>query len=192
MSYRTYDNELRLLQKRANERMRQLEKQERKSPAYRAIQARLEMMGKETKGSRGRRFSETGRGSYNEREHEKKILQDFLNMRTSTIRGARSYYDDVWETANADNKLTASGISREQWFDFFESLPDNKKDRMFYSQQVKIFKSFMRKNGRLVDEGKITVEEIAEAMQDAEKLDEVYTNLTALAGDDFTIKDVSK
>lgn len=192
MAYRTYDSELRLLQKRANERMRQLEKQERKSPAYRAIQARLEMMGKETKGSRGRRFSETGRGSYNEREHEKKILQDFLNMRTSTTKGARSYYDDVWATANADNKLTASGISREQWFDFFESLPDNKKDRMFYSQQVKIFKSFMRKNGHLVDEGKITVEEIAEAMQDAQKLDEVYTNLTALAGDNFTIKDVSK
>lgn len=192
MAYRTYDSELRLLQKRANERMRQLEKQERKSPAYRAIQARLEMMGKETKGNRGRRFSETGRGSYNEREHEKKILQDFLNMKTSSIKGAKSYYDDVWATANADNKLTASGISREQWFDFFEALPDSKKDRMFYSQQVKIFKSFMRKNGNLVDEGKITVEEIAEAMQDAQELDEVYTNLTALAGDDFTIKDVSK
>ena len=192
MAYRTYDSELILLQKRANERMRQLEKQERKSPAYRAIQARLEMMGKETKGNRGRRFSETGRGSYNEREHEKKILQDFLNMRTSTTKGARSYYDVVWATANADNKLTASGISREQWFDFFESLPDNKKDRMFYSQQVKIFKSFMRKNGRLVDEGKITVEEIADAMQKAQELDEVYTNLTALSGEDFTIKDVSK
>ena len=192
MAYKTYDKELRLLQKTANERMRQLEKQERKSPAYRAIQARLEMMGKEVKGTRGRRFSETGKGTYNEREMQKRILKEFLGQKTSTLSGSKDYYDRVWNSANEGGKLTAAGISRQQWFDFFEALPDSKKDRMFYSQQVKIFKSFMRRHGELVDEGKLTVADIAEAMQEASQLNEVYANLTELAGEDFTIMDVTK
>ena len=54
---------------------------------------------------------------------------------------------------------------------------------MFYSQQVKIFKAFMRKNGELVDEGKISIEEIADSIQDAEELNEVFSNLNDLTLD---------
>lgn len=175
-----FDPELRLMQKAANERLRQLEKQGIKSPAYNALQAKLEILGKERKGQRGRRFSETGKGTYNEREMQKKILNEFLHQKTATISGAKDYYDRVWETANKDDKLTNAGISREQWFDFFDSLPDSKKDRMYYSQQVKIFKAFMRKNGELVDEGKITVEQIANAIQEADKLNEAFSDLNNL------------
>ena len=39
-----FDPELRLMQKAANERMRQLEKQGIKSPAYNALQAKLEIL----------------------------------------------------------------------------------------------------------------------------------------------------
>ena len=177
---RRFDPELRLMQKAANERLRQLEKQGIKSPAYNALQAKLEILGKERKGQRGRRFSETGKGTYNEREMQKKILNEFLHQKTSSISGAKDYYDRVWETANKDGKLTNAGISREQWFDFFDSLPDSKKDRMYYSQQVKIFKAFMRKNGELVDEGKITVEQIANAIQEADKLNEAFSDLNSL------------
>ena len=192
MAYKGYDKELRLMQKAANERMRQLEKQNRKSPAYRAIQARLEMMGKTTKGSRGRRFSETGKGTFNEREHQKKILQEFLGQKTSTLTGAKDYYDKVWETANKDGKVTAAGITREQWFDFFEALPDSKKDRMFYSQQVKIFKAFMRRNNELVDEGKIKIEDIADAIQEAETLDAVFDNLNEMTMNELITSGMSK
>lgn len=177
---RRFDPELRLMQKAANERLRQLEKQGIKSPAYNALQAKLEILGKERKGQRGRRFSETGKGTYNEREMQKKILNEFLHQKTSSISGAKDYYDRVWQTANKDGKLTNAGISREQWFDFFDSLPDSKKDRMYYSQQVKIFKAFMRKNGELVDEGKITVEQIANAIQEADKLNEAFSDLNSL------------
>lgn len=172
--------DLRLKQKRANERMRQLEIAQIESPAYRAVQAKLEILGKQRKGARGRRFSETGRATYNEMEVQLKILNEFLGQETSTIRGAKDYYDRVWETANKGDKLTSAGITREQWFDFWDSMPDKKKDRMFYSQQVKIFKSFMRKNGQLVDEGKITVEQIADAIQDSKNLKEVLGNVNKL------------
>ena len=176
------DKELRLMQKRANERMRQLEMKGIKSPAYKAVQAKLEILGKRTKGDRGRRFSETGRATYNEAEMQKRILREFLEADTSTIKGAKNYYDRVWESAkeNEKNGIAAAGISREQWFDFWENMPDNKKDRMFYSQQVKIFTSFMRKNGDLVDEGKITIEEIADSIQEANELNEVFSNLNEL------------
>lgn len=175
-----FDAELRSMQKAANERMRQLEKRGIKSPAYNALQAKLEILGKERKGARGRRFSETGKGTYNEREMQKKILNEFLHQKTASVSGAKDYYDRVWETANANDKLTNAGISRDQWFDFFDSLPDSKKDRMYYSQQVKIFKAFMRKNGELVDEGKITVEQIANAIQEADKLNEAFSGLNSL------------
>lgn len=175
-----YDAELRLMQKKANERMRQLELKGIDSPAYRAVQAKLEMLGKKTKGARGRRFSETGKGTYNERELQKRILKEFLESKTSTLSGSKDYYDRVWDTANKNNGLESAGISRDQWFEFFDNMPDNKKDRMFYSQQVKIFKSFMNKNGELVNEGKITIEDIADSIQEAEKLNEVLDNLNDL------------
>lgn len=178
-----FDPELKRLQKVANERMRQLEKQGIKSPAYKAVQAKLEMIGRQSKGDRGRRFSETGRATYNEGELQKRILKEFIESDTSTLKGAKSYYDRVWETAQNNNKLASSGISREQWFEFFENMPDNKKDRMFYSQQVKIFKAFMRKNGELVDEGKISIEEIADSIQEAEELNDVFSNLNDLTLD---------
>lgn len=187
-----FDPELRLMQKAANERMRQLEKQGIKSPAYNALQAKLEILGKERKGQRGRRFSETGKGTYNEREMQKKILNEFLHQKTASVSGAKDYYDRVWETANANDKLTKAGISRDQWFDFFDSLPDSKKDRMYYSQQVKIFKAFMRKNGQLVDEGKITVEQIANAIQDAEKLNNAFDDLNSLVMNERITDDMSE
>ena len=172
-----YYKELRLKQKRANERMRQLELQGIDSPAYRAVQAKLEILGKQRKGARGRRFSETGKATYNEMEVQNKILDEFLGQQTSTLSGAKDYYDDVWATANKDNKLTSVGITRKQWFDFWDSMPDKKKDRMFYTEQVKIFKSFMRKNNKLVNEGKLTVEQIVDEIQEAKHLDEAFGNI---------------
>lgn len=180
--YKRFDPELRLMQKKANERMRQLEKQDINSPAYQAIQAKLEILGRQTKGDRGRRFSETGKGSYNEIEMQKRYLKEFLEAKTSTLTGAKDYYDRVWETAqnNPDNNIAAAGITREQWFEFFESLPDSKKDRMFYSEQVKIFTAVMKVNGDLIDENKITIQDIADAIQDADRLNEVFDNINDL------------
>lgn len=133
---RQYDD-LRLKAKRANERMRQLEKAGLESPAYQAIQARLEILGKSRKGTRGRRFSESGRATYAEKEILNKILNEFLyEQTTSTVKGARDYYDEVWKSANENNKLAESGISRDDWFKFWENMPSDKKDRLYGSSQI--------------------------------------------------------
>lgn len=174
---RTQDNELRLLAKAANQRMRELERIDINSPAYQAAQAKLEILGKRKVGDKGRRFSETGKGTYNEREIQKRIIKEFLKAKTSTTSGAKSFYDKSWNTANERMNLEEAGISREQWFEFWENMPQKQKDRMYYSNQVKIFKAVMRKHGEEVDEGKIKIEDIVNAIQEEKTLSEVYSKL---------------
>ena len=165
---RQYED-LRLKAKRANERMRQLEKAGIESPAYQAIQARLEILGKERKGTRGRRFSESGRATYQERQILNKILNEFLfEQTTSTVKGARDYYDDVWASANKNNKLDAAGISREGWFNFWENMPSDKQDRMYGSSTIlNLVQAYTFKNKELEPENKLSMEEIADAIQNS-------------------------
>lgn len=169
--------DLRLKQKAANERMRQLELQGIKSPAYQAVQAQLEILGKRKKGKRGRRFSETGKATYNEMELQLKILDDFLNAKTSKLRGAKDYQKQVWESADKNNKLSQAGISRDDWLHFWESMPD-KKDRMFGSSQiVAMVRAYSLKNGQLEDENKLSIEEIADEIQASKNLKQAYKSL---------------
>ena len=170
--------ELRLKEKAANERMRQLEKAGINSPAYQAVQAKLEVLGKRSKGGRGRRFSETGKATYNEMETLDKILNEFLyESKTSTLKGAREYQRDVWETANKNNQLAQAGISRDDWLKFWESMPD-KKDRLYGSTQiVAMVRAYSMKNGQLEDEDKMSMEEIAEEIQASKNLKDAYKKI---------------
>lgn len=170
-------SELRLKQKAANERMRQLEKQGINSPAYQAVQARLEVLGKQTKGARGRRFSETGKATYNEMEVLNKILDEFLGAKTSKISGAKEYERDVWETANKNGKLSEIGITRDEWLEFWENMPD-RKDRLYGSTQiVAIMRAYVIKNGELSDTDKLSMQEIADEIQNAKTLTSAYDAL---------------
>lgn len=171
------DKELRLLQKAANERMRQLEKRGINSPAYQAVQAQLEILGKRTKGERGRRFSETGRGTYADIELQKKMLREFLAAKTSKVKGAKDYENSVWNTANENMKLDAAGITRKQWLDFWAAMPD-RKDRLYGSEQiVSIVRAYSIKNGKLKDKDRMSVEEIAAEIQASENLSDAYKKL---------------
>ena len=169
--------DLRLKEKAANERMRQLEKAGINSPAYQAIQAKLEVLGKRTKGDRGRRFSETGKATYNEKEILNKILDEFLGYETSTLAGAKKYNKEVWESANTNNKLADAGISRADWLKFWESMPD-RSERIYGSTQVvAIIRAYSMKNGKLDDENKFTIEEIADEIQASKSLKAAYRAL---------------
>lgn len=166
--------ELRLKQKAANERMRQLEKAGINSPAYQSIQARLEVLGKRTKGARGRRFSETGKATYNEMELMNKILDEFLDMSTSKLAGAKQYERDVWETANKNGKLTQAGITRDEWLEFWQNMPD-KKNRLYGSSQlVAIMRAYKMKEGQLEDKDKMTMQEIADEINASKNLKAAY------------------
>lgn len=194
--------DLRLKEKAANERMRQLEKLDMNSPAYQVVQAKLEILGKQTKGNRGRRFSETGKATYNEMEILNKVLDEFLyGDVTSTVKGAREYWDDVWGTANKNAHLDEIGISRKEWLDFWETMGD-KKDRLYgSSQNVAIMRAFAIKKDanqrelqalrekrklskkdqerldQLEDLDKMTTQEIADEIQASRNLKDAYNKL---------------
>ena len=170
--------DLRLKQKAANERMRQLEKAGIQSPAYQAVQAKLEVLGKRTQGDRGRRFSETGKATYNEMEVLDKILNEFLyEQKTSTLSGAKEYERDVWESANKNNQLAAAGISRDEWLDFWKSMPDRKERLYGSSQIVAMVRAYSIKNKELEDEDKMSVQEIADEIQNSKNLKSAYKAL---------------
>lgn len=199
--FRSLRNDLRLKEKRANERMRQLEIAGIKSPAYQAVQAQLEVLGRQTKGDRGRRFSETGKATYNEAQYLDKILDEFLGYETSTVKGAREYRDEVWSSANKNNILAEAGITRDDWFDFWESMPD-RKDRLYGSSQiVAMVRAYRIKQDKLTDElaelkkldkptraqlkrikeledmDAMSVQEIAEEIQASKNLKDAYKKL---------------
>ena len=170
--------ELRLKEKAANERMRQLEKAGIQSPAYQAAQAKLEILGKTTKGTRGRRFSETGKATYNEMEILNKVLDEFLyEQKTSTVKGAREYQDEVWNTANENQKLTEAGITRDEWLDFWESMPDRKERLYGSAQNVAMMRAYTKKYGKLDDENKLSMQEIADIIQGSKSLKNAYSQL---------------
>lgn len=163
--------DLRKLQKQANQRLVRLEQLGIKSPAYQAVQAELEILGKQKKGDRGRRFAETGKATYNEYEMQMKILKDFLyNMSTSTTKGAKQWEEDVWTGAlesDKDLKLQETGITKDDWLDFWANMPSNKKDRLLGSElYVQLFRTYTYKNRRLQDNQKMSAEEIAEAIRE--------------------------
>ena len=175
--HKRFYSDLRLKEKAANERMRQLEKAGINSPAYQSVQAQLEILGKRTKGDRGRRFSETGRATYSEMEVLNRILDAFLGQKTSKLVGAKKYEREVWESANKNNKLSDVGITREDWLDFWAAMPD-KKNRMYGSSQyVAMIRAYSKKNGQLEDENKMTAQEIADEIAASKNLKKAYEAL---------------
>ena len=189
MAQRRFYNDLRLLQKRANQAMVRLERLDFESPAYRVVQAQLEILGKQAVGNRGRRFSETGKATYNEYEAQKKILEEFLNLKTRTISGAKDWLSNVWESAsqNEDLKLKETGVTRDQWLEFWENMPSKHQDRILDSNEyVKILRTYTYKNRKKTDEQKMSAREIAEAIQEQGSIKAAREALG------LTYKDISK
>ena len=184
-----YYTDLRTLQKRANQAMVRLEHMEIKSPAYQAIQAKLEVLGRQASGDRGRRFSETGKATWNEYQMQKALLEDFLSMKTRTQAGAKQWIEDVWASAqsNEDLLLNEAGVSRDQWLDFWQNMPSNHKDRLLGSDvYVTVLRTYTYKNRELADEQKMSAEEIANAVRQAGDVKEAYKALG------ITYKDVKE
>ena len=184
-----YYKDLRALQKRANQAMVRLEKLQINSPAYQVVQANLEILGRQSGGERGRRFSETGKATYNEYEMQKKILEDFLSMKTRTQAGARQWVEDVWNGAldNDDLKLKESGVTKDQWLDFWSNMPANHKERQFGSEViVKMLRTYTYKNKELSDDQKLSAAEIAAAINQSSNVKEAYKALG------ITYRDINK
>ena len=175
MANRIFNSKIRKLAKRANERIRQLERREPNSPALKTVQARLQMMGKRSNGTIGRRFSETGKGTRNELKQLEKELNNFLEMETSTVKGYREYRKNIFETANKKYNLKANGINFNDYMKIWETLPDSEKDRMYGSETIiTMVVAAIKKNGKVKNENDFTIDEIIERIQNSKSVSEAY------------------
>lgn len=191
MSLERYYEDLRKLQKRANQRMVRLEKEGIKTPAYQAVQAKLEMIGQRKGRAPGRRFKESGKATYNEYEIQKKILEDFLGAKTSTVKQAKDYQSFIYDKSNQLFNLEEIGITKKDWLQFWENMPAKKDDRLLSSDRViTILKAFTFKKGEKTNKGlsKRDFKKIVKAVQATDKFKVAYTRLGLTYNDIKAVK----
>ena len=178
-------NDLRKMAKRANERMRQLEKRDFNSPALKGVQAKLEMLGIRTDTARGRRFSETGKfQNKNEAAQVESVLRDFLEGRTSTIKGYKEYRRDILESAKEKYNYEEYGLSDEDYLSIWENLPDDEMDRFFGSEQIiAVVESYIKSKSGEEKEGALSIGEIVDKLQSAQSFGGALRSLGLTAGD---------
>lgn len=96
----------------------------------------------------------------------KKALNKFVGATTSKVSGIKELRENIWNTADQNNALSAKGITKDQYFNIWKNLPDKKKDRIFGSQvYINIVSAAMKKNGRKKEENRLSVEEIVKAVE---------------------------
>lgn len=190
MAYRVFDNDLRLMAKKANERMRQLEKQGINSPAYQAVQARLEQLGRHTDSAQGRRFSESGKGTRNEILQQKKALSTFLNQQTSTLSGAKQYRKDVLTTADKYYDYKGAGLSDQDWLDIWTNLDDYADIPYGSDEIIAIVETYTEKknskNKKTAKKYQKNISEIIDTIQSAKNFQDALKKLN------LSIKEVEK
>lgn len=192
-----FSAEVRRLAKRANQRMVEMESHGFKSPAYKAVQARLEMMGRRSNTATGRRFSETGKGTENELRQQLAELQRFLGHETSTIKGYRKYRKDVYEGADKKYKLKEAGITQEEFEELWDAVPDKEKDRfhyaMFYYQIVETYELKVKKGEIKDKKGNTITQENAMSITEIMRIVEGSKSLkSALQQIGITTKDMKE
>lgn len=181
-----FSAEVRRLAKRANQRMVELEQHTINSPAYKAVQATLEMMGRRAKTAFGRRFSETGKGTENELRQQKAALEKFLNQQTSTVRGYNKALNDMYKTADKKYGLSEAGISKEDYMNLWETLPDKEKDRMYYATfYIQILQTYemKRESGQIKQENELTLTDIIRELQGSTSLKAALKNIGLTVND---------
>lgn len=174
-----YDPELRLMAKRANERIRQLERKAPGSPALETVQSQLEMLGVKKKGKTGRRFGETGKAEdFNTINRLKIILNNFLSSQTSTISGFKKYYNDVWKSADASYNLSAKGVNKDDYFNIWKNLSNDISERTFGSEvYIRIVQAVMNRQEGMKYEDQLSVDEIMERINASKTLKDAYKSV---------------
>lgn len=179
MAQKRFYKDLRTLAKRANQRMVELEKRGMKTGAYNAVQGYLELAGVKKKSATGRRFSETGKATYNEYELMKKYLERFLDAKTSTVTGTKRFYEQVYQTAEEKYGITSKyGISKDDYLKIWEELPNKKKDRLYGSGTIIKMVSTALRNGKETKDGNaVSVAEIVSEIQSSKNTKDAYKKL---------------
>ena len=178
MAYKRFYKDLKAMAKRANQRMVELERRGLNTGAYNKVQGYLEMMGAKKKKATGRRFSETGKATYNEYQTMKKFLSRFLEAKTSTVTGTKKFYDKVWQTANERMNLVERGITKDEYMKIWETLPDDNRDRVYGSDTIiNIVSTTLNKGTKKKNGEALTVEEIVTKIQNSSRVKDAYKSL---------------
>ena len=181
-----YDAEVRQLAKRANQRMVEMERHGLQSPAYKAAQASLEMMGRRSDKAQGRRFSETGKGTENELRQQKAELEKFLGQKTSTVRGYKQYRKDVYKGAEKEKKKKKAGISQEDFEYLWEELPDKEEDRKYYAAfYIEVMETYEMKvkSGQIKRENALNITDMIRILEGSENLQSALNEIGINMGD---------
>lgn len=181
-----FSAEVRALAKRANQRMVRLEKAGVNSPAYKAAQTQLEMMGRRSNKATGRRFSETGKGTENELRQQKAALERFLNQKTSTVSGYNKMQDEIYKTADKKYGLEKAGVSKEDYFELWDNLPDKEKDRMYYATfyiEVMEVYEMKKQKGEIRQENELTLTDIIRILDGSNNLKSALNEIGIKIGD---------
>lgn len=153
--------------KLANQQMRRIERQGIDSPAYRAVQAQLEMMGIKKTSAIGRRFPEARKMTYNELQQYKSVLDKYRESKTYGIKGARKAIEEAWKTTDERYNLSENGVTKEAFGQFWKNFPEKGK-RPFGSEVVmELIENYTKKNGQLGYEDNMTPAELAQAIANA-------------------------
>lgn len=174
-------SDLKTLAKRANQRMLRMERAGYKSPAYQQVQAQLEMFGQQAKGDKGRRFSETGKATYNQYQALMKVLNEFVNdYKTSTVSGYKKYIDEVWAGARQSDKIAVdldkAGVTKEQWFAMWSALPDKRKRNFDSSEYIEALATFNVKHG-VVTGGEFDVYQMIQEFENSQDLSSAWASI---------------
>ena len=197
---RFFDKNLKRQAKKANRRMRELESKGYNSPAYKAVQAQLEMMGVRKTTAKGRRFSESGKATdQNDLRQQLSVIEKFLNSKTSTRTGYEEYRQNIYESASKSYDFDKYGISQSDYEELLESLPDETSDRQYYiSYYIEVMEAYTVKLERdkanantfkeveRIEENKLSIDDIVQIMDSAKDYK------TALSNIGLTIKDINK
>lgn len=176
-----FSNELRKLAKAANQRMVELEKRGYNAPAYQSVQGRLASLGAKKGRAAGFRFSESGRfKNKNEMAQYKAALERFMGQETSKLRGYKAYRKRVLKGLQDRYDYKKYGMSDDDMMEFWESMPDNDRDRMYGSDEaviitMKIFKDM--KTGKLEKENVLSIKEIVDRINSSRSLSEALDKL---------------
>lgn len=181
-----YDAEVRQLAKRANQRMVEMERHGLQSPAYKAAQASLEMMGRRSNKAQGRRFSETGKGTENELRQQKAELEKFLGQKTSTVRGYKQYRKDVYKGADKEFNLKKAGISQEDFEYLWEELPDKEEERKYYAAfYIEVMETYEMKvkSRQIKRENALNITDMIRILEGSENLQSALNEIGINMGD---------
>lgn len=161
-----FSNDLRKKMKTANQRMRRLEEKGAASPAYRAVQGVLQMLGVNGSAT-GRRFSETGKfRDVNQARQMERIVNNFLGQQTSTVSGNKQYRRQVMQTAESRFNLSEAGITEDEYMQIWENMPDNENERLYGSDEVvNIVKELKRRGVFENDENAVRIGDIVAQLQ---------------------------